>query len=119
MRPQTVLKLAIACGALLLLWSFGVHQHFMAADEAQARLACRSLCALGAAQEGRGVATETAGELALSFSGSARCGALSDESPALVACRDRLLQASISVASYHCLAEADSLSEAGACGAFD
>ena len=119
MKPQTVLKLAVVAGLLLALWSFGVHHHFMTADEAQVRLACRSLCTLGAEQRGAGVASDDAARLALSFSGTNNCGALSDDAPALVGCRDALLAAGISVSDYHCLADAESLSEANGCDPID
>ena len=54
------------------------------------------------------------GEMATSFQGVA-CGAMSDEAPQLLRCRDILSPKEMSVADYHCLRDAESLGEARDC----
>jgi len=110
-----VLYLALGTGAILAFFSAGLHKCAIDAGEAEVRVACRTICTLSdKAQSGEGVGGAM-GKLALSFKGVA-CGAMSDEAPELLSCRELLMPRGLSIADYHCLRDAESLAEARDCG---
>jgi len=103
--------MALCSGTVLAFFSLGLHECAVSAGEAQVRMACRSICALGAQA---GAVDGAVGEMATSFEGVA-CGAMSDEAPQLLRCRDALQATEMSVADYHCLRDAEDQEEARDC----
>ena len=114
MTQRTVLIMALCSGAVLTFFSLGLHECSVSAGEAEVRMACRSICALGSEASPSGAVGGPMGEMAASFQGIA-CGAMSDEAPQLLRCRDTLSTKEMSIADYHCLRDAESLGEARDC----
>jgi len=109
-----VLIMALCTGTVLAFFSFGLHECALSAEEAEVRVACRSICTLSGKAGTTGAVGGPMGAIASSFQGVA-CGAMSDEAPQLLKCRDQLMMTQMSVADYHCLRDAESLAEARDC----
>ena len=114
MTQRHVLVMAICTAVVLSFFSLGLHHCALSAEEAEVRLACRSICELGTRAEPRDAVPGAMGELATAFQGVA-CRAMSDEAPQLLRCRDALSATGMSVADYHCVRDAESLAEAHGC----
>ena len=114
MTQRTVLVMALCTGTVLAFFSLGLHECAVSAGEAEVRVACRAICALGDEAGPTGAVGGAMGELAASFKGVA-CAAMSDEAPQLLRCRDTLSTREMAVADYHCLRDAESLGEARDC----
>jgi len=109
-----VLIMALCTGIVLAFFSFGLHECSISAEEAEIRVACRAICTVSDKAGAAGAVGGPMGALANSFKGVA-CGAMSDEAPQLLKCRDQLLMTQMSVADYHCLRDAKTLAEARDC----
>ena len=114
MTQRHVLVMAGCAAAVLSFFSLGLHDCALSAEEAEVRVACRSICALGTDAAPLEAVPGALGALATGFQGVA-CGAMSDEAPQLLRCRDALSASGMSVADYHCLRDAESLVEANDC----
>lgn len=114
MTQKHVLLMAAGTAVVLSFFSLGLHQCAITAEEAEVRLACRSICGLGTDAEARDAVPGPLGALATDFQGVA-CRAMSDTAPQLLRCRDALSATGLSLADYHCLRDAESLAEAHDC----
>ena len=114
MTQRHVLIMALCAGAVLAFFSFGLHECAVDAGESEVRVACRAICTLNSEAGATGAVGGPMGAVANTFQGVA-CGAMSDEAPQLLQCRDRLIMTQMSVADYHCLRDAESLAEARDC----
>lgn len=113
MSMKSVVTLMVLVGALLGAYSLRLHEHFMDADEAEARHACRQLCKLGIMDVAGAADTAFAG-FASAVAATA-CTTMDDETPLLLDCRDRLLGLGMSVATYRCVVRATNAADARKC----
>ena len=109
MNARRVNILAGCTAVVLAFFSLGLHECAVDADEAQIRLVCRHICALGAATP---KLTESQlgsrwDSVIQSYDDS--CDTMSDESESLLQCVEALRSEVISVRDYRCLKETTSL----------
>ena len=113
MSMKTVLILMAISGALLAGYSLGLHEHLIAADEAEVQRTCRHLCRLKLTSV-TGSPDGALGQLADVMVGAA-CENLEDEAPELTGCRERLLGQQITVSDYRCVMRSTAHSQATEC----
>jgi len=114
MNMKTVLILMCASGALLLAYTFNVHELMISADEAEVQRACRHICRVNISSL-TGEPEGALGQLTDVMVGAA-CESLEDEAPELTGCRERLLGQAITVSTYRCIMGSTNAAGAKACG---
>ena len=115
MNARRVNILAGLTAAVLAFFSFGFHEGALDADEAQIRLACRSICEVSATEQPiDDHHTPWWTDIVFDFKDGA-CADMSDEDAALLRCVEAMKQATISVKDYRCLKETTSLASLSEC----
>lgn len=117
MNARRVNILAGLTATLLAFFSLGFHEGAIDADEAQIRLACRSICKVSVTeQQGNAHRAPRWTDIVQAFKGGS-CADMSDEDAALLRCVEALTRETISVRDYRCLKDTTSLSTLSKCDA--